>query len=252
MCIRDRADAKEEAEVEFEDEAPVPDPLALAVLSQVPEAGSGGQTQLRITADSQADKWRITYEARQYVTKYFASLSDESVQPKGHVGKGLIVVPRSVHARMSNISEAGQWLETESFHFGGRQVVRTAGTSAGAILKPYRELRSRRPELFENLELMSQPAANTDSIIMSWCLAQQGAEVGNSVWQRDCFAASFTTDAAKAAFLAQQLSAPILGKMTASLQLTDTDFSKRFKAQCRKEMDLRRTKSEAKARKAGD
>ena len=64
------------------------------------------------------ERFRITYEARQLLHSVHSQ--DEIV---GSVGKGLLVVPGQ-WARLSNISEGGTWLKTESFQVGDKTVVR--------------------------------------------------------------------------------------------------------------------------------
>ena len=81
------------------------------------------------------ERFRITYEARQLLHSVHSQ--DEIV---GSVCKGLLVVPGQ-WARLSNISEGGTWLKTESFQVGDKTVVRKQGTSVGRILEPYRKLR---------------------------------------------------------------------------------------------------------------
>ena len=76
------------------------------------------------------ERFRITYEARQLLHSVHSQ--DEIV---GSVCKGLLVVPGQ-WARLSNISEGGTWLKTESFQVGDKTVVRKQGTSVGRILEP--------------------------------------------------------------------------------------------------------------------
>ena len=82
----------------------------------------------------------------------------------GLVGKGLLVVPGQ-WARLSNISADGKWLRTERFKIGSKEFVHFQGASVGTILEAYRKIRARRPELVVQLDIMSQPAANVDSVI---------------------------------------------------------------------------------------
>ena len=116
-------------------------------------------------------------------------------------------------------------------------VTHTAGCSAGRLLAPWRKMRRPRPELFVWVSIISQPASNVDSVIFSWAQAELASELPLSLWQRDCFSASFTKEAEQAYFLSQSLSCIIAAKMTARLQLTDTDFSREFKAKARAAMD---------------
>ena len=66
------------------------------------EMVNSGQKQLRANRNSQDDKIRWTYEARQEVHQYF----DPDKVPFGVQGKGAIVLS-GVHARLSNIDKRG-------------------------------------------------------------------------------------------------------------------------------------------------
>ena len=144
--------------------------------------------------------------------------------PEGHVGKGLLVVP-GTWARLSNISDDGRWIKHEEFQVGSKTFVHGQGRSVGRILERWRQLRKDRPELFERIEAMSQPAANVDSLILSWVIESQAEQYPASLWQRDCFASVFSTTATEAMHLANQISTLV----TSKLQITDSDFSKQFK-----------------------
>ena len=144
----------------------------------LPEAGS-----LTILGHSAEERFRITYEARQLLHKVFASPETPIV---GSVGRGLLVVPGQ-WARLSNISEDGKWLRTETFRIGSKEVVHTKGASAGRALEAYRKVRKSHPELVAQLDIMSQPASNVDSVILSWVIEGQASEHPCSMWQRDCF-----------------------------------------------------------------
>jgi len=200
----------------------------------LPQPHAQGQRQLRLQGHSEDERFRITYEASQVVRGWFAEGT-----PRGEVGRGLLVV-NGVHCRLSNISASGTWLRDEAFTFKGKEVMRKAGASAGRLMMPWRRLRDVRPNLFESVSVMSQPAAFVDNIILSWTIEEHSKAFPQSVWQRDMFAAAFSQEAASAMFLAHELPCSIAAKMTAVLQLTDTDFAKTFKSRVRAKMnDLR-------------
>ena len=121
---------------------------------------------LTLIGHANEERFRITYEARQLLRNVFG---DPESPVLGVVGKGLLVVPRQ-WARLSNISEDGKFIEAEQFKVASKKIVRGAGTSAGRILEAYRKVRKSHPELVEQLEIMSQPAANVDSVILGWVL----------------------------------------------------------------------------------
>ena len=81
------------------------------------------------------------------------------------------------------------------------------------------------------IELMQQPAANVDSVILSWSSEAQAEQCPASLWQRDCFSSAFSDTATKPMALANQISCLVAEKCTSKLQITDTDFSKQFKAE---------------------
>ena len=155
-------------------------------IQALPEAGS-----LTILGHSAEERFRITYEARQLLHKVFASPETPIV---GSVGRGLLVVPGQ-WARLSNISEDGKWLRTETFRLGSKEVVHTKGASAGRALEAYRKVRKSHPELVAQLDIMSQPASNVDSVILSWVIEGQASEHPCSMWQRDCFSSVFADSA---------------------------------------------------------
>ena len=137
-------------------------------------------SQKRGHDNEEASKFRITVELRQVIFNYFHAEKD----PVGDLAPSLVVVG-GVHARLDNISLAGTWVQTEDFVVGNVAVHRRKGRSAGNIMKPWRDLREKSPDLFEGVSLMQQPAAVVDSIIMSWVLEQQGNQYPCSMWMRD-------------------------------------------------------------------
>ena len=173
-----------------------------------------------------------TYEARQLLSNLLGS-AEEAVT--GLVGKGLPVVPGQ-WARLSNISADGKWLRTERFKIGAKEIVHSQGASVGRILEAYRKVRASHPELVAQLDITSQPAANVDSVILSWCIEKQATEHPCSLWQRDCFSSVFSESATRVMALAQQVSCLVAAKCTSKLQITDSDFAKQFKSLVRKKL----------------
>eukprot|EP00438_Fugacium_kawagutii_P023501 Skav201510 [mRNA] locus=scaffold1154:403000:409629:+ [translate_table: standard] len=118
----------------------------------------------------------------------------------------------------------------ETFSVGDKTITRKKGESAGKILLPYRRLRKEHPDLVGEVDIMSQPAANVDSVILTWVIQRQAEEYPCSVWMRDCFSSVFADSTTEALALANQLSCLVAEKCTSKLQITDTDFSKQFKS----------------------
>lgn len=204
-----------------------------------------GLKQKRSLKEPCADRYRITYEARQAVYNY---CSEKPLQ--GKVLPGLVVV-HGVHARLNNISEDGKFISDESFWSKGNLVQRNAGESAGKLLLPYRQLRTLKPQLFEAVSVMQQPAGNVDSVIFHSSQLELSALAPCCVHQRDCFSASWGPTAAQSLYTTQTLQCVICPKMTASLQLTDTDYSRAFKSLCREAVATRRRDGQEALLKAG-
>ena len=120
--------AKQQPEPKAEEQQQVaeqPKPEPKAEEKQVTSAETESQTPKRLLGHSAEERFRITYEARQLLHKVFASPETPIV---GSVGRGLLVVPGQ-WARLSNISEDGKWLRTETFRIGSKEVVHTKGAS---------------------------------------------------------------------------------------------------------------------------
>ena len=135
----------------------------------------------------------------------------------GSVKKGLLVVPGQ-WARLSNISEGGKWLRTETFRIGSKKVVRTKGASAISAL-----------EACKQLDIMSQPASNVDSVIL-------GLRASLLHVAETRFSSVFADSGVQSMTAAQQVSCLVAAKCTSKLQITDSDFAKQFKAFVRKKL----------------
>ncbi len=210
------------------------------------DAKAAAESSLRRgLAHSEQTKFRVTYEATQAVLGYFSK-----DQPIGVVFRGLLVVS-GVHARLSNISAEGKWIEDEEFVYKNKRTVRKAGKAAGRILESFRKIRTLRPELFEGITVMSQPSAFVDSVIFHWNQIELSKHVVQSVSQRDLFGGALSPTAKASCATGQCLSSWIQGSMTAVLQLTDTDFSFSFKSSARSVMSKLRKEMKLKAAAEG-
>ena len=96
-----------------------------------------------------------------------------------------VLVVSGVHARLSNIDERGRWIEDEMSTYTDKEVKRVKGESCGRILESWRKLRSKSPEVFEEISVMSEPSAFFDSIITHWRQVEIAKRLGQGVWQRD-------------------------------------------------------------------
>ena len=182
-------------------------------------------------------RYRVTYEARQALYGLCKdSGPDGKAELCGRVLPGLLVV-HGTHARLDNIDSSGRFLKDERFEFAGKLVCREKGSSAGNLLRGWRLARQKNPALFREISVMSQPSANVDGIIFAWSQEALAALAPASLHVRDCFAAAWSSSAAESLFYGQCLQTVIGPKLTASLQLTDTDFARAFKSLARSAMD---------------
>ena len=141
------------------------------------------------------------------------------------------------HCRLSHITQEGKWKKTERFQIGDRFIVRLKGGKVGRVMLPWRILRKKHPEMFEKVDVYTQPSGYVDAIIQTWMVEDQSERHPGSVWQRDGFQAAFAKEPRQAMWLSQSLPATISPKMTATLQVTDTDFSRAFKASARRKSE---------------
>ena len=160
-----------------------------------------------------------------------------------------LVVP-GTHARLSNIDEDGLLIEDEVFMVKGKQKVRKARTSAGILMRSWRKLRDEGDEevraLLRDIEVMQQPAAFCDGVIIAW-IAEMRMKEGYSrvISVRDMFAGGLSESCKRMSIVCGQLLSFIMGKMTPVMQLTDITVAfvlKKFIEAAKTE--LRRSKGE--------
>eukprot|EP00959_Pyramimonas_sp_CCMP1952_P159873 3343850-Pyramimonas_sp.AAC.1 len=107
-------------------------------------------------------------------------------------------------------------------------------------------VRSENKELFQRLadldvEIYQQPAGFEDSVITCWKLEKQSQAASCSIGLRDMFAGALSDSALNCAAALGQLPVFIRGKMTAAVQVTDTDVAFRLKAKVRqRQKELRK------------
>ncbi|CAE7388555.1 unnamed protein product, partial [Symbiodinium sp. CCMP2456] len=219
------------------DVLPAAKPLLQAVKPSAKAATASGQRQKRAFVDADSLRYRVTYEARQALYGLCKEPgADGESALSGRVLPGLLVV-HGTHARLDNIDSSGRFLKDESFEFAGKLICRQKKSSAGNLLRGWRQARDKDPGLFRHISVMSQPSANVDGIIFAWSQEALATLAPASVHVRDCFAAAWSSSAAESLFYGQSLQTVIGPKLTASLQLTDTDFARAFKSLARSAMD---------------
>ena len=193
---------------------------------------ASGKKHLTTLREANVDKYRITFEAHQMVSGFFNP--DEA--PQGHVLPGILIVP-GPHAALSNISEKGEWISDEKFFHAGQMRLHKKGNSVGRTLEPWRKLRASNPQLMRHFHVYSQPSSNTDGVIMSWVIRDMSKTLGMRLHCRDMFGAAFVDEVRNMQFLGHEVASNIMGKMTASMQLTDTDFAHEFKSRVKNQVD---------------
>ena len=193
---------------------------------------ASGKKHLTTLREANVDKYRITFEAHQMVSGFFNP--DEA--PQGHVLPGILIVP-GPHAALSNIDEKGEWISDEKFFHAGQMRLHKKGNSVGRTLEPWRKLRASDPQLMRHFHVYSQPSSNTDGVIMSWVIRDMSKTLGMRLHQRDMFGAAFVDEVRNMQFLGHEVASNIMGKMTAAMQLTDTDFAHEFKSHVKHQVD---------------
>jgi hypothetical protein len=121
------------------------------------------------------------------------------------------------------------WKKTETYIYAGKETTHFAGMKVGRFMVGYRKVRDNYPELLENLEVYSQPAACVDSIIMTWMIESQYEAFPSSLWLRDMMTVGTNETVQQAAALSGQMLGHIQGGTTSLVQTTDTDMSHSFK-----------------------
>ena len=204
-----------------------------------------GMAQTRQTAKGEGDRFRVTLEMAQVVTNVFRP----SEAPQVRHARPVLIVP-GAHARLSNIDEKGLIIEDEVFLVKGKQKVRKAKTAAGNLMLSWRKLRDEGDEemkaFFRDIEVMQQPNAFADGVIIAWIAEMrrnEGYEKLISV--RDMFAGGLSQSCKRMSVITGQLLSFIAGKMTPVLQITDVAVAFGFK-RC-----LEESKSEVRRIKRG-
>ena len=193
-----------------------------------------------------APRWRVSFIARQAICHYF----DPSQDPQGRIQLSILVV-HGTHCRLENITEEGLWKESETFQYMQQTIKREAGQPVPAqLMKGFRKLRTKRPDLFQGEVLVrQQPAAICDSIIYHWQQRLEHSEFPQSLDQVDAFAGAWTETADETAFLTNRLRSCVPASCTGLVQLTDVGLAmpaksalSRFQEELR---DLMRAKAAA-------
>jgi hypothetical protein len=190
-----------------------------------------GMTQKRGEATENNDKYRITVDVEQVLRNWF----DEDLVPKA--GWGIVsVVFVGVHFRMRNVTPDDRWRKNEQFVHDGVEVKRVAGEKVPPALgNKFKDLRDRSPSFWARLEaagieIYQQPAGFEDAVIACWKIERQGEVYICSMGLRDLFGGGLAECSREMMCVVSQLAAWIWGKMTAAMQVTDTDVAMRLKA----------------------
>ena len=181
-----------------------------------------GMAQTRQSGKGEADRFRVTLECAQVVSNVFKP----SEAPTVRHARPVLVVP-GAHARLSNISPEGLFIEDDVFAVKGKQKVRKAQTSAGNLMLSWRKLRDGGDEemkqFFKEIEVMQQPAAFCDGVIIAWIAEMRKKEgYDKLISVRDMFAGGLGSSCKRMSATCGQLLTYIAGKMTPVMQVTDT------------------------------
>ena len=193
-----------------------------------------GLAHLRGEATENQDKFRITVDVEQCIYH----LCDADNKPVATPGTTSIVLT-GTHLCLRYIDKKTRtWNKTHSYEYQGKQVLRKKGDSVGQLGKGLLDLYNEHPQFFDQLDeagiqIYQQPAAFEDSIITCWKVEFQGVLYPVSIALRDLFGGALTAEAREAMSAVGQITSWIMGKMTASLQVTDTDVAMRMKAMTR-------------------
>ena len=186
-----------------------------------------GQTQSRGAEHKGADKFRITVELVHAVYNYFKK---GAPMPVGRLEKALVVLSGE-YAYEGNIDNTHCFIETKHFMVAGVPKVHEAGTFT-MLMYNLIEFRKKHADKFEEFReymiIMQQPSGFVDKIIMKWHLEIQGRRYPCSVGQRDLFTGAYCEESRPSMAAINQMSTWVWGKMSACLQLTDTDAANPF------------------------
>ena len=201
-------------------------PEKIQELVQKQAAEGMSQTRSGAAAFKEDEKFRVTLELRHAVLNYCAGSGADPI----YVELPPILVMYGVHCRMSNIGPDRCWLQDEEFYIGEEHVLRKAGQKIPPhLMENWLDLRDERPEYFEEIIVMQQPAATVDEIIVGWEIEELGKRFPAAVLQRDLLSGALSGRAKMAAVLQHIICCWIAPGMTPVVQLTDTDFSFIFK-----------------------
>ena len=202
-------------------------------------------SQLRGEASKDQDKYRITVEREQACLGF----CDETTEPQFVLGTTSVTFT-AAHLRTSNVKWPEEtWLETERFSVNGTQVVHEKGQPLpDTLAKSLRAIRREAPEFWAvleklNMQFYQQPSGFDDGVICAWSDEHQAQQAPCSIRVVDSFRGNLSREVRETAALHNQLITEIEAKMTAKLQVTDTDESfsitscqKRMENELRKEL----------------
>ena len=185
------------------------------------ETAPDGMAQTRQTAKGEGDRFRVTLELSQEVYNVFKP----SEKPEVRHGRPVLVVP-GAHGRLDNIDSKGLFIEDDIIMVKGKQKVRKAKTSAGILMKSWRNLRDHGDEemksFFDEVYVCQQPSAFCDGVIIAW-ITEMRKKAGHSkvISVRDLFAGGLSNSCKRMSVACDALLGFIGGKMTPVMQITD-------------------------------
>ena len=190
---------------------------------------------------SRQDKDRLTWICRQICYNYFKKGSKEKPAPRirGDMLSSILLVHCSTFCRVENICpETDTWLEDEEFWLNGVHTVRKAGDKVPAtLMRPWRDLREREPELFEKGVLVwgSLNAYQNEVVCAAQSKLLEKECPNGCLHQVDMFSGELTEIMEAINFLRHQPKTVVPPKQTSKAQVTDLGLARMGKAAGNKE-----------------
>ena len=207
---------------------------------------------------SRGEKDRLTWICRQVSYNYFKKGTKEEPAPKmtGAMLISIILVHCATFVQLELICPATDtWLKTHQICINGRTEVRKAGDPVPKnLLKAWRELRAKYPEMFEKgVKVWGSPNAYQNEVVCEAMSAELAELFPNGcLHQVDMFSGELTELLEQANFLRHQPKKVIPSKQTAKSQLTDLRWARLGKAAGNQEKRRLRLLQRRKAAEGGE
>ncbi len=206
---------------------------------------------------SRQDKDRLTWICRQVLHNVFAKVSKHKPAPriKGSMLPSILLAHCNTCCRVENICpDTDTWLEDEEFWLNGTHVVRKAGDPVPEpLMRSWRELRRKEPELFQQGVLIwGSPNAYQNEVTCAMMSKELEQHCPNGcLHQVDMFSGELTETMESLNFMRNQVKTIVPPKLTSKGQVTDLGFARDAKAAGNAEKEQVRRDQRRKARDTG-